>query len=998
MLSQDAQARAEVEEGLSRSHVVVAGAGSGKTTLLIERAYRALRTGHADPESLVLITYLEKAARELRVRLHERVERGILEEAEDEERHRIFRVRETLSRCRISTLHGLGDRILRQFPLESGVTPATVLWDGVETHRQRALAFRAWLDRLDPGRRQRLLDLSEYGLTYPEWTRIITAEHPLDADPTEGDERGPEPAAALVSQWSHLMAALWETIQEVHPDPDDKGVAQIAQLRQVARLLTALPPEAVGARLFSAEIGAPQGNKAKWGSHGFLLTRQKDALQEFRSRHLRWKEAVVARIFRDLSVLSEDFAQFFSAWRRDQDALIFSDQIDGVLALFTQYPHVRRRVSQGIRLLMVDEFQDTDPAQIRMVQWLAADAETDAPDVDRPPAGRLVIVGDPQQSIYRFRGADYRNAVQWTDRLVASGAANPEAITENFRCHPAIIQAVNEAFPHIFEDEDYDARFQALTSHRPDKPGAAPRVAVLQGEGTVGASRDARREGEAWAIARVIRQAVSEAWVWVDRNGQERTLAYGDIAILMPQRTGLDVYRQVLARHHIPIAPGGTRGFYRRDDIRGLAAILRASAVPEDAVAVLAALRSPWFRVSDPLLAAHRAAGGDWHPLAEGPPGAVSGAFQRLRHWHQQWPVLGADGIIAEVMDASDRALLPEDWRNQDRLRRQAVEYQRRWGFGEYCRWLWDRVLTEADEDEEESGEPNGVHFSTVHQAKGLEWPMVIVANLSGQRSRRDPVIRHPESGGSALRVKGHATANWDEVAREVARSDAAERRRLWYVAVTRARDYLVLVRDGEAPEWTHRLAAVPWTPKELDRVPLPEAETLSVAPPPLVLAEEVPSFAPSREADGDKDEEGRLQFGRAFHAEAMRVLTAPDRRRRLLLGETRPEWRRALHWLAERPWLDGQIWMEVPVSWAGPPAGHGVMDLVVETRAGLLVVDLKTGQPEPVSMEHYWRQLQWYVQALRCHPGVTLTGMGLVYPTARQEFMRTVAQESREG
>lgn len=984
--SHDAQARAEVEQNLSENHVVVAGAGSGKTTLLIERAYQALRTGHADADSLVLITYLEKAAEELRVRLGERVERGLREETGGVERRRIVRARARLSQCRISTLHGLGDRILRQFPLESGVTPDTVVWDGVETERQRALAFRAWLDQLDAGRRLRLLDFSEYGLTYSEWTRIITGEYPL-APPAEDEEApAPESAAALVAAWHDVMEHLWDTIQKVHPDPGDRGVSQVAQLRDVARLLGALPPDVVGGRLFSAEIGAPQGSKAKWGSEGALLTRQKEALSAFKTRHQRWKEAVVAEMFRELSWLSADFSGFFSAWRRERRALIFSDQIGGVLALFAEYPEVRRTVSQSIRLLMVDEFQDTDPDQIRLVQWLAADGAAGAPDIDRPPPGRLVIVGDPQQSIYRFRGADYRNALAWTDRLVASGAARPVAITENFRCHPEIIHAVNQAFPEIFEDPDYDARFQALTSHRPNVPGTGPRVFALEGEG-VGDDRDDHREGEAVTIARLVRCAVSEGWVWVDRNGQERRLTYGDIAILMPHRTGLEHYRQTFKRYRIPVAPGGTRAFYRRDDVRGLAAILRATAVPEDSVAVLAALRSPWFHVSDPALAAHRAARGAWHPLAEAPSGPVADALKTLRDWHQRWPELGADGIITAVMESSDHSQEPDRWRNQDRLRRQAVEYQRRWGFGEYCRWLWDRVTTGADEDEEDSGEHNGVHFSTVHQAKGLEWPMVIVANLVASAARLRPVIRHPEHGTMAFRVKGQGTSNWTQVVDEAARADAAERRRLWYVALTRARDYLVLVRDPAAPVWTHRVQTRVWTPPALLPDPLPPECADPVPSTPLMLTPDAPSFTPSAGASGG--ESGARMFGIRFHAEAMRVLTADPGRRPILLRATRPEWRQALQWLVERPWLDGRIWTEVPVSWSGPPAGHGVMDLVVQRSDGLWVVDLKTGKPDPDALTQYWRQLRWYADALRNLRGVTLAGMGLVYPTAQQEFMR---------
>ncbi|MCL8208737.1 MAG: UvrD-helicase domain-containing protein [Actinomycetia bacterium] len=788
----DAAARERVRTDLDTNLVVEAGAGTGKTTLLVERAVEALGRGAADAESLVLVTFMEKAAAEIRRRLLERLEDAAVG-SEGVRRRRLTRVLAHPHRLTVTTLHGLGYRIVSRYPLECGAPPGATVWDAVEGERQGRRAFDAWLRGLSPARRRWIAGLSAYGASWHDATRLI--REMAEREVTFVLPELPETPEDLLGAWRTTLAELAQVIDAVRPDPEDAGVKQVAELRHRFEQIAALAPAARGPALFALKVPAPRGTQARWGRARDLLAAQKERLLDLAARHERWRRGWAARLAGELGELAADYARFFAAWREERRALLFRDQIRLALALLRADGPPRRTLSAETALLMVDEFQDNNPEQVEMVQWLAADPTGAVHDLDHPPAGRLTLVGDPKQAIYGFQGADVATAHGWMERLVRVGAADLVPIVVNFRSAPDILATVNRVFGGWMGQERFDAPWRALHPHRAG--GDGPRVFKVRVETGGPAARLGRaRRREAETVAELCLKVVREGWTVTD-GGRTRGARLEDIAVLIPGRTDLTWYLDAFRARRVPVAAAAVERYYAYDEVRGLAAILRAVALPEDAPAVLAALRSPWLRVDELSLAQHRARGGTWYPLDPQPPGPVAARLELLAVWHRTWPDRGAAGILEDVVALRRDALSAEEIRRAARLVDEARRYSRRWGFWAFVDWLWTRVRDGSGAAEaDEPAEAAGVRISTLHQAKGLEWPVVVLANLAAGRPPDGPVLLDGARGEVAVRFGAVPTPNWEAVAESLAQQQEAERRRLWYVGMTRARDWLLVVES----------------------------------------------------------------------------------------------------------------------------------------------------------------------------------------------------------
>jgi ATP-dependent helicase/nuclease subunit A len=942
--------RERVRRDFDHNLIVEAGAGTGKTTLIVDRVVNALLTGRTTLDRLAVLTYLEKAADELRQRIGVRLRAAWAAETDSRRRRRLAAALEAWPTAMIGTLHSLGQRLLAQHAARWGLPPDFEVWDRVEQERQETLAFAAFLQAADPWVREGLQEGLRMGLTLEQWQSLVQQAGRLTGEQTEWGAP-PESAADLLEAWTAAVAELQTVIDSVGPDPDDAGVRQVADLTRHLAAFRHLPDDMLTPHLYAWDPPAPAGNQARWGRHADALRRQKAVLKDLRDRHRIWQASTAAAVARPLVETGRQFHQFFREWRQARQAVIFDDQVERVAEALAEDPAWRLQVAGAFDAVWVDEFQDTDPRQAEMVRWLAADLDPDA-NPDRPPPGRLMVVGDVKQSIYRFRGADVTHIRQWTERLVAAGAADLVPITVNFRSQPAVIDTVNAVFGTLFWGQSpYDPEYRPLTAHRPDAGGMVRRVAVAP----VAARQKAweRENLEADAVAAVIRQAVEEGWpVWV--GAEARPVTYGDICVLFPQRTGLETYRDRLVANGIPVGSGGRRGFYRRDDVRGLAAILRAAVLPEDQTAVVGALRSAWIGISDAQLADHRKNGGRWYPRDPGRrDGAVGRALLWLADLAAAWPDVGAAGILERAVALRQAELSGDERANVARLLEEARHWAARWGTAEYARWLWDRVRQGAEGEEPEAPERDaGVQFSTVHQAKGLEWPMVVVANL-GRRPgpRRDWVLTDPHAGVWAVKVGRSAMANWETVKAAVTAQEEAERRRLWYVALTRARDHLVVMDSDPDLELFQHWAEAPHFPPSVSS-PERGGDLLIVVRPP-----EYPGMVktPVKPSPGLS----RLRTW-LLQLAGEEVLTV-----RAQLGEAPREVREAWRWLASQPW-----WRPHEVRVRVPVLGRGLVTP--------LVIDLVHGGSS------------WTLVQLQDHPSQ-------VDPAAR-ETLRQAASVLRAG
>ncbi|MEJ7630332.1 MAG: 3'-5' exonuclease, partial [Nocardioidaceae bacterium] len=458
--------------------------------------------------------------------------------------------------------------------------------------------------------------------------------------------------------------------------------------------------------------------------------------------------------------------------------------------------------------LLLDEFQDTDPIQIEIAVRIAGGAAATGQEweqVEVPP-GSLFVVGDPKQSIYRFRRADigmYLRARSWVGTTVT--------LDSNFRSVQPVLGWVNDVFDVVITPADNaQPDYVALAATRFADP-TGPAVVVLGAQAHEDRPNAAvMREREAADVAAAIRQAVDERWTTYDeRAGQWRDLRLGDIAILVPARTSLPFLEDALDRAGVPYRAESSSLVYQASEVRDLLAAARAVADPSDLLSCVTALRSPLFGCGDDDLWTWKRDGGSFSIVAPVPderaghPVARSLGYLRSLHNTSRWmtpsEVLGrvvADRRILEVAASGPRA------RDQWRRLRFVVDQARAWaetehgGLRAYLAWaarqgdetarVAEAVLPETDVD--------AVRVMTVHAAKGLEFPMVILSGMSSApRSQSGVRVLWTRDGYEVKLTKTVQTNDFQNVAPLDEQMDQYERRRLLYVAATRARDHLVV-------------------------------------------------------------------------------------------------------------------------------------------------------------------------------------------------------------
>ncbi len=563
-------------------------------------------------------------------------------------------------------------------------------------------------------------------------------------------------------------------------------------------------------------------------------------------------------------IIDEDAAR-----RRREGVLTYDDLLLEARDLLVRSPDARRDLRGRYRAILIDEFQDTDPLQAQIALLLASEPDTSDWTKARPGPGRLVLAGDPKQSIYRFRRADIDIYEQVRDMFEASAETSAIAsLTVNFRARAQLCGWQNRVLAGVLKSDvnfpRAQARWEATVPHRTE-PGAS--VAVIPSTRQFDRAPEAR-SAEAALIANLITHMRGSDSVLGGLNveGEDRRPEYRDIAILVRTRTAADMYTDALDRVGIPYHFDSGQGFYQQPEIRAVAHLLQALDDPTDEAAAVAVLKSPLAAASDSELLQLRTALGDG-PLRIDPACLPESYDGRLRE---------AIGVLADLRRELHRFRLPElidhvirasgllqaqavGARSAGMRQRQAnlrMLVQRAAHFSDnnddslrpFVRWLSQRGVRSLPESESATTEADddAVRILTIHQAKGLEFPIVIVPKLQDQTwspvdfivdRRNNRVEFKLGEDRSQFRTQGYAAA----LRRDRVYGDA-EARRMLYVAATRARDWLILPSfpadslsrrdsfhtflDEAAPHWLTRDAdrdTIVLSPRTFDAAPSPQ-------------------------------------------------------------------------------------------------------------------------------------------------------------------------------
>jgi len=857
----DADARRRIETELEVSFLVEAAAGTGKTTQLVRRLVAVLEGTPADDEPrrsvvdrVVAVTFTRKAAGELKLRLRQVLDECRAVAADELARARLEDAIARLEEAHVGTIHGFCAEILRQRPVEAGIDPAFTEIDEEESARLYERAFRSWVERrladMPEGLRRALsrlagqrsaegkspLDrLCDAGRTLVDW-RDFPA--PFERRPFDREEQIDrlvvrlEGLARYVRASSNRRDYLHRAIR-----PADDLWAWLQATEAVSD-----PPRRDYDELEARLIGLLRSLKRSRGWKGrgpwFAAGVPRDEVQRARDRMIAELEAFERAANADLAALLQRellrVVERYEELKQRTGQLDFLDLLLATRDLLRDRPEVRRVLQRRFTHLFVDELQDTDPLQAEILLLLAADD----PEVDdwrrvRPVPGKLFLVGDPKQSIYRFRRADVRLYQSLKDQLEAAGV-EVVLLTSSFRSLPALQAAVNAAFaPEMSGD-----RASGQPSYVPLEPvraggGEQPALVVLPAPSPYGYSRITGFQIDAClpaAVAAWIAWLVNDSgWTIEDPESRRQVpIAPRHVAVLFRRflTWGRDVtqpYVRELEARGVPHLLVGGRSFFQREEIETLRAALTAVEWPDDELAVFATLKGALFAIPDRLLLRYRTEVGPLHPIAaagdvpaELVPIADALAFLRRLHRRRNLVPIAETlhQLLAETRAHAGFALWPagnQVLANVQRIRDLARAFEMRGGLS--FRGFVERLAKEAEAPGAshapvlEEG-ADGVRLMTVHAAKGLEFPVVVLADLT---ARLTPVEagRHIDVDRRLVAERLLGWAPWEliEHAELELERERAEGVRLAYVAATRARDLLAVTAVGDEPFETSWLA-----------------------------------------------------------------------------------------------------------------------------------------------------------------------------------------------
>ncbi|HEX7101931.1 MAG TPA: UvrD-helicase domain-containing protein [Nitrolancea sp.] len=810
----DQDVRENIQRNLSVNLCVEAGAGTGKTTVLVARIVEILRSGHATVDRLAVITFTEKAAAELAARVREGIETAIAESLDVKATGYLETALRDLNRAHIETIHTFASSLLRERPIEAGLDPNFEVLDTLGRDLSFEEAYRAWLGDTLSQPSDALWTAFNRGFDLPQLRELTDLVHQNRAQLPLSLAASPAiPASDKLNELLAFVDELRELLREC-TDPNDKGALQIEEILERFTRLAALRHDtgALERELLKPfKLNGNAGLKTNW--NGDACREQKAICKELNVAYQEYQQALRCDALLGILPLVERFVRDYSERRRHAGQAEFDDLLIWTRDLLRDQPAVRHYFQQRFTCIMIDEFQDTDPLQVEIALYLTSDGdETGDWRTLQPVPGKLFVVGDPKQSIYRFRRADIA-IYEWVkQQLLADGV---QLIVQNFRTVRGVIGWVNDTFAGMIEAIDgIQPEYHPLQPVRDDLAFPHLPVVLLEGEAK---GAEAVRQEEARLLAGLIERIVRiERWP-VEEGGAERAALWRDIAILLPSRTGIDFYEQALAERGIPFRHEGGRAFYDRQEVRELVSCLKAIDDPTDRLSLVAALRSGAFGCSDDELFRFVSAKGqlDIRVEPDDGPDSVCEALATLRELRQVRGQLSLPQFIGRVLERTrlvEYAItLPQGEQAAANLLKVAEQARafsgvRGGGLRAFVRWLTTSSSGNADESDASVAETRDdvVRILTIHSAKGLEFPIVALANLnSGRRERTKLAIVDSIEQRVDLRVgakeRSFTTPDFEDAYAREQQHDDAERKRLLYVAATRARDYLIVpsVSDG---------------------------------------------------------------------------------------------------------------------------------------------------------------------------------------------------------
>jgi ATP-dependent helicase/nuclease subunit A len=797
----DEAARKAIREDLSTTILVEAAAGTGKTESLVQRMVALVTTGATTVDRLSAVTFTIRAAAQLKQRFQNGLEKALGREKGVDSRRRLAEALERLDSCFVGTIHAFGARLLRERPVESGLEPGFRELDEAEDGAARGEAWDRFSEELFLSGDPRLARLIELGIPLSDLRGSFDAACENSDVTLDPGPRLSQPDFGGVRK--RVEAFLERALSSIPAEAPPVGWSGFERgVRRARRLLDLADPGRpadVVAVLKVLKVG-----DAKKGVPGML----KKSFETLREEAVKpaltaWSEYV----YPDVCGLLAQARDRYRDWRRHEGLANFQDLLLCARDLLRDHPEVRSSLARRFTPVLVDEFQDTDPIQAEILFYLTG-SDTEEKDWKKlvPVPGSLFVVGDPKQSIYRFRRADIQTYNAVRSRIEACGKLL--FLTTNFRSTPALCGWVNRVFSKAGffpkEGSEEQAAYAPLEWENREEPGAAP-VFRIDTPGSRGGD-DPGARAEASRIADFIAAAVA--------GGRRRP---EDFLILFRRRKFIPEYARALESRGLPCVLSGGEAFGTSAELAALMPALEALADPENPVPLLAALRGPLFGIDDETLYRFARAGGRFSYRSPGLAGTdprLESAFALFREGEAFAGSLPPGAAIARFVEklgwvalAASRDLA--DTRAGNLLK--AIAAVRKFSAEgcDFARAVEELSRLRQEKTIEEMGveprRPGAVRLITLHSAKGLEAPVVFLADPSGSNPpgrsyfidrRADPpagyfrILRRVEGFGGDIEIA--RPPGWDAMEETEERFDQAEKIRLLYVGATRAEEMFV--------------------------------------------------------------------------------------------------------------------------------------------------------------------------------------------------------------
>jgi ATP-dependent helicase/nuclease subunit A len=849
----------------SENICLCAGAGSGKTSVLVAM-YLTLLSGESsfnEPipvEQIVAITFTEKAAAEMKSRVREAIEQRLLDpegKALWEERLRM------LERAHIKTIHSFCAGMLREYSMEVAVDPAFAILDEYDASEiLEQIVHEIVMEGLE--NKTPMIDKLIYDYGFSGYTRVSGLKDFLKRlyreiyssglgwdEVSEMGDKNYRRAEGILASGMHAVSEnmndLFIAVKEGVVKKSLKSFSHIEALLNHHQTATGIPENKLierGGEFLSLEkhlggtwpVAVREIKKDLQGN----LSRMKEAYYQLQSHeYLVWFQQLLERI--DLN---------YRNWKLDHGVLDFDDLQIRVRDILKSNRKIRRELKNRFKVIMLDEFQDTNGLQKEIVYYLSEDLNSELvlsgqdsyQDVIKLHPQKLCIVGDPKQSIYRFRGADVAVFSEMQSELGGAEASGTVvSFRENFRSQKGIVEFFNRFFSFIMNNgrERYEVNFNHddHQEHQRQLQEEGPRVELIKIERGEGSEQ--KRKIEASAISRRILEVVQPQSPVViyenDGDGKERRKPhpeFSDIAILLRRFTHIKLYERELRRRNIPYYVVKGRGFFGCQEVKDIINFLKYLDGENDDTALVGILRSPLVGISDETL----------YWLFKGSePGDRPFGIENINRQYIKVKsninnvdidkIKTFNDLFKELKDKKDRlseaelieyilaktrydSIMLTTFQGEQKVAnlRKLIEISRAFSRKEtgLLRDFVTYLLKLVDEDSIESEaqtsleNANVVRLMTIHQAKGLEFPIVFLPDMGHSLRQGLDRLLFDEAQGLALKVYQESKGTYEstlvhsEIAALNKKKEYAESKRLFYVAATRARDYLVL--SGEKP------------------------------------------------------------------------------------------------------------------------------------------------------------------------------------------------------